>query len=586
MMTVSDAWRAAGGLCGLLVLLALWSTLTPAIIHATPVPESRIAFAARVDGNWDIYSIRSDGSDLQRMTSDLAEDRSPAYSPDGEQLLFQSRRDGNWELYRLDLATGNITRLTDNLAYDGMPAWSPDEGQIAFESMRAGDLDIFVISSEGKSPRNLTSNSSAGDIEPAWSPDGERIAFVTWREQDKDIYSMTSEGEDLIQLTSSPLGEDGPAWSPDGAHIAFVHRTPEHREVTVLSAIAPPAEKGLTTRLTWSTANEWPAWSPDGDEIAWIEQSYDGWTLRTAGLLQTATLPEALIRGRALAGPISWSEHALPYGEAIDKDSLLTRQPYAYGIRWEWPGSSDETEPPVGWGYLDDVTVSNDRVNARMVSKFAALRQAIIESSGHDFLSQLSDAWRPLTAGSETSSYSSWHKAGRAIDFLFDYRDEDRLPLIEMVREDIGGRTYWRLYLRCVEQDGSQGTPMREHSWDFSGAARRRYPDLGGRWESIPHGYYVDITDLSGRYGWDRIAAIDKRDYSWKWHFLAIEYWHHQQDEGLDWYGAMKQVYAEEDLAALFNWKRLKREGIDDWFIVYTGVPVPFTESRWYLLRP
>jgi TolB protein len=581
-----DAARRAGILVSLLILSLFGSIISLPQARADLTPESRLAFAARVDGNWDIYSIRPDGADLRRITTDPAEDRAPAYSPDGARLLFQSRRDGNWEIYCLTLATGELKRLTHHLAYDGMPAWSPSGDQIAFESMRAGDLDIFVMSSEGDSPRNLTADSPAGDMEPAWSPDGSRIAFTTWREQDKDLYSMSADGADLVQLAVSPLGEDQPAWSPDGLRVAFVHRTPAHREVLVLNTIAPPAQDGLTTRLTWSTANEWPTWSPAGRQLAWLEQTYRGWTLRVAGLMETATLPDEVIRGRALSGPLSWSEHALPYGEPLPADTLRTRQPYAFSLNWAWPDAEPTDRTLVGWGYPKNVEVSNERLNVDMVAKFDGFRQAILDACGRDFLAQLSDAWRPLTAESETSSYSSWHKSGRAIDLLFDYRDENRLPLIEMVREDIGGRTYWRLYLKCRQQDGSQGTPMREHAWDFSGSARLANPDLGGRWESIPVGYYVDITDLADTYGWDRISAIDKPDYSWKWHFLAIEYWHFQQDEGLTWYSAMQQVYDDERLSALFNWRELQRQDIKEWFIVHTGVPIPLSESRWRLLHP
>jgi len=583
---IGQTTTTQGLLLIVLALVLLLPFFAPGPAHAAPAPEGRLAFAARVDGNWDIYSVRPDGTDLRRLTTDPAEDRAPAYSPDGTQLLFQSRRDGNWEIYRLDLAGGDLTQLTHHLAYDGMPAWSPDGAQIAFESMREGDLDIFVMSADGEFSQNLTSNSPAGDMGPMWSPDGSRILFTTWREQDKDIYSMAPDGGDLIQFTSSPLGEDQPAWSPDGLRVAFVHRTPEHREVYALNTMAPPAEDGLTTRLTWSTANEWPVWSPAGDQLAWLEQTYRGWTLRVAGLMETATLPFAVVKGRALSGPLTWSASALPAGETVPGGYLQTRDTRDYAVRWAWPEDGAPDAPLVGWGYPPNVEVSNERLNAGVVKSFTGLRQAIIDACGHDFLSQLSDAWRPLTAESETSSYSSWHKTGRAVDFLFDYRDENRLPIIEMVREDIAGETYWRLYLKCAQQDGSQGAPMREHSWDFSGRARLANPELGGRWEAIPQGYYIDLTDLADIYGWDRISAIDKPDYSWKWHFLAIEYWHHQQDEGLSWYGALQQVYDEEELSELFNWRQLLRDGIKEWVIVLTGVPAPLSEGRWGLLRP
>lgn len=561
-------------------------------LHAlaqSPAGEPRIAFAARTGQNWDIYSIRPDGTDLRRLTDHPEPDLAPAFSPDGSQLLFQSHRDGNWEIYLLDLHSGELTRLTDSPAFDGMPAWAPDGRRFAFESTRAGDLDIFIGSLDGGPPQNLTADSPYGDMEPAWSPDGTTIAFSSWRYGDKDLFFMRPDGQDVRQITNSPTGEDQPAWSPDGIRLTFTYRTPEKREVTVLEVMAPPAEGGLTTRLTWSTANEWAAWSPDGRSLAWLEQYYNGWALHTAPLTQTAVLPTTVLRGYALAGPLSWHDRALPFGQPAAAESLDHPWRTRYAIRWEElqpPAGGDSDAELAGWVRVQNVDVPNERLNALVAPSFIKLREAVKQAAGFDFLARLSDAWRPLDEDSETTTYASWHKAGRAIDTLFDYRDRNGFPMMAVVREDIGGHTYWRVYLRAARQDGSLGMPLREPPWDFSGSARRRFPEQGGRWDIIPSGYYVDFTDLASSFGWERIASVDKADFSWTWHFLAIEYWHFQQDEDMDWYASMRQVYTLQELTPLFNWRILRKNDIPDWYIVLTGIPIPLSEYRWSLLRP
>lgn len=53
---------------------------------------SRIAFESRRDGNYEIYTVRSDGTGLTRLTTDPADDKNPQWLPSGD-LVFASERD-------------------------------------------------------------------------------------------------------------------------------------------------------------------------------------------------------------------------------------------------------------------------------------------------------------------------------------------------------------------------------------------------------------------------------------------------------------------------------------------------------------
>ena len=61
--------------------------------------EGLIAFYSNRDGNYEIYSIRPDGSDLKRLTFDPASDQTPAWSPDGTRIASSSLSDGNRDIY-------------------------------------------------------------------------------------------------------------------------------------------------------------------------------------------------------------------------------------------------------------------------------------------------------------------------------------------------------------------------------------------------------------------------------------------------------------------------------------------------------
>jgi Tol biopolymer transport system component len=186
-------------------------------------------------------------------------------------IIFSSDRDGNLELYLMATDGSTPRRLTDNPAWDGAPMPSPDGQAMAFVSeIRDSngipqDQEIYVLSSNGSGLTNVT-NDPALDSQPAWSPDGKQIAFVSTRGAAgpaKAIYVMQADGSDVRYLVADA---DLPAWSPDGAQIAFV--STNEGQIYVMDR-----DGGNVTRLTDDQSNDQvpantrPIWSPDGAKI-------------------------------------------------------------------------------------------------------------------------------------------------------------------------------------------------------------------------------------------------------------------------------------------------------------------------------
>ena len=124
--------------------------------------NGRIAFYSDRDGNGEIYSMNASGTGQVRLTTNVAEDTEPSWSPDGTTIAFTSERDGKGEIYSMDADGTGQTNLTNNVAVDSWPAWSPDGTKIAFTSQRDGNGEIYSMNADGSHQVRLT-NSVAED---------------------------------------------------------------------------------------------------------------------------------------------------------------------------------------------------------------------------------------------------------------------------------------------------------------------------------------------------------------------------------------------------------------------------------------
>ena len=242
---------------------------------APPTPlTGRIAFDSERDGNYDIYVMNADGSNVTRLTNHPERDWGPAWSPDGRRIAFYSERGGNWEIYVMNADGSNVTRLTNHRESDRSPAWSPDGRRIAFHSFRGGNGEIYVMNADGSNVTRLT-NHPQYDLHPAWSPDGRRIASMSARDGNPEIYVMNADGSNVTRLTNHPEMDEAPAWSPDGRRITFTSFRDENYEIYVINA-----DGSNVTRLTnHPEQDSSPAWSPDGRRIAFNSFRDGNWEI-------------------------------------------------------------------------------------------------------------------------------------------------------------------------------------------------------------------------------------------------------------------------------------------------------------------
>ena len=88
--------------------------------------------------------------ETRRLTNHPAEDKNPAWSPDGRWIAFESNREGIHHIYKMNISGGKLQQLTDEGEFNSNPAWSPDGKRIAFNSTRGPGSGIYVMESNGK----------------------------------------------------------------------------------------------------------------------------------------------------------------------------------------------------------------------------------------------------------------------------------------------------------------------------------------------------------------------------------------------------------------------------------------------------
>lgn len=210
---VYQTYRAYGGIPNAEIFMALRSGGKPRPVvtckgtNTGPKfsPDGTlVALSSSCNDNSEIYTVRPDGTNLQRITRNPAADVSPGWSPNGRQIVFVSDRSGSQQLYVMDATGLNTRRLATSGGQKDDPVWQPGNGElIAYTASTGGNnFDIFVYDLSTDRNYQLTRGSGRKEA-PSWSPDGRQLVFEWARGGSVQIWAMGLDGSRQRMLTST-----------------------------------------------------------------------------------------------------------------------------------------------------------------------------------------------------------------------------------------------------------------------------------------------------------------------------------------------------------------------------------------------
>jgi TolB protein len=207
-------------------------------------PDGRwVVYSSYANDAIELWALNFETGKSRALTSGGAVNVEPRFSSDGKRIAFVSTSyqkrfhifvgqftDG--ELSEVKRLTGETRSDLPRYYYSEFdheisPAWSPDGAELVFVSNRGhiyGTGGFWRMKPEPSAEaREIHYEETAWKARPDFSPDGKRIVYASYMgRQWHQLWVMPAAGGDAFPLSYGDFDNVGPRWSPDGTRIAFI----------------------------------------------------------------------------------------------------------------------------------------------------------------------------------------------------------------------------------------------------------------------------------------------------------------------------------------------------------------------------
>ena len=267
--------------------------------------EEKIVFSANYSGDYDIYIMDIDGTNIERLTSSSFNEMCPQISPDRQKIVFQRGTNAivgheccildletriietpeplssvnthyiQWhpsgtkiifrtnvkevpDIYEYDLLEETLTPLVQNNYRDWMPSYSSDGNSILYCSELESKFRVFIANADGTNPQMINPSYNTEERLPAMHPTNENLVIYPGRYFDTNSVSqwgiyLTDLSDSSVTAVISTYGVDegGPQWSPDGNKIIYEQNSGGNYGIYMVNA-----DGGEKTKILDNSGNE------------------------------------------------------------------------------------------------------------------------------------------------------------------------------------------------------------------------------------------------------------------------------------------------------------------------------------------
>lgn len=305
----------------------------------------------------EIFTVPKENGSWRNISKSSFADRSPVWSPDGNEIAWFSDRSGEYQLVISDQFGASVKKSypLPNPTFYFRPAWSPDGKHISYTDT---DFNIWILNlATGKATKADTERYAHPNrsMNPVWSPDSKWIAYVKLTDaQFKVVKAYNIESKRIINISDQMADALEPAWDANGKYLYFLASTNWGLNTGWLdmSSYNIPVTRGLYAAVL--SANDPSPILPQSDEEE-VDDENEKDDEEIAVNIDDGVINRIIaldVPQRNYAGLLAGPENTVFYGENIPNQPGITIHKYDLRKR-------ESTEFMPG---IQSVEVSKDRM--------------------------------------------------------------------------------------------------------------------------------------------------------------------------------------------------------------------------------